>query len=304
MKTVKSFCLVVSLVLAISLVGTTGQAAPVTSLPSGATVIPMPEANYQGQGPQTFGPGITWTSTNTQTAPPNDYDYQSVFGFTGYYYYGDNGYWNGTLGPMAGLNDDSYSFDTTDYMTFAFATPVQGVGGFLNYFKPGGPGTRSPTTIAVYDSSHNLIESYTLTFTTGGGPNTGAFYGFLESTPNISYFTLTDNEIGITNLTVLTGTPLPTHRLTVTVSGNGSVTSTLPGINCGTGGSSCSASFTAGTVVTLTPTADPQNIFAGYSNCDAPSCPSCNMTMDADKSITVNFWDQCQIRMRQMGYQP
>jgi hypothetical protein len=28
------------------------------------------------------------------------------------------------------------------------------------------------------------------------------FYGFQESTKNISYFTLTDNYIGITNLTV------------------------------------------------------------------------------------------------------
>ncbi|HVN95713.1 MAG TPA: hypothetical protein VMT62_04745 [Syntrophorhabdaceae bacterium] len=209
MKMLKMLCFAACLLLAVSLAATTGEAALVGSLPGGATVISMPEVNYQGQGPQTFGPGITWSSTNTQTAPPNDYNYQSVFGFTGYYYYGNNGYWNGALGPMAGLNDDSYSFDTTDTMTFAFTTPVQGVGGFLNYFMPGGPGGRNPTTIAVYDSSNNLIESYTLTFATGGGVNTGAFYGFLVSSPNISYFTLTDNEIGIANLTVLDSVPIP-----------------------------------------------------------------------------------------------
>jgi hypothetical protein len=55
--------------------------------------------------------------------------------------------------------------------------------------------------IAVYDSANNLIESATLNFTTGGGDNTGFFFGFLESTSNISFFTLTDNYIGITGLT-------------------------------------------------------------------------------------------------------
>ena len=46
-----------------------------------------------------------------------------------------------------------------------------------------------------------LIESYNLAFLTGGGANTGLFVGFLESSPTISYFTLTDNYVGITDLT-------------------------------------------------------------------------------------------------------
>jgi hypothetical protein len=91
-------------------------------------------------------------------------------------------------------------------MTIAFDTPVAGVGGFLNYDG----GHTNTTTIAVYDSNDNLIESYNLTFYFGSSPtNAGFFFGFLENTSNISYFKLTDNFIGITNLTVQSAVPLP-----------------------------------------------------------------------------------------------
>jgi hypothetical protein len=172
-------------------------ASVVTSLPGG-TVIPMPGLNYFGSGPQSFGPGITWSSTNAFDQGG------SVFGLTGGYGFGANGSWTGALGPMAGVNDSTDFYGDTDTMTFAFATPQYAVGGFLNYY----PGSSNPTTIAVYDSSCDPrvsactpIESFDLTFLTGGANDTGSFYGFKESTANISYFTLTDNYVGITNLT-------------------------------------------------------------------------------------------------------
>ena len=84
-------------------------------------------------------------------------------------------------------------------MTFAFNTPVKGVGGFINHM----PGySTMPTTIAVYDSDMNLIESETLTFITDGSTNSGEFHGFLEPSPTISYFTLSNNYIGITQFTI------------------------------------------------------------------------------------------------------
>jgi hypothetical protein len=165
-------------------------ASVVTSIPGG-TVFPFPAVNYFGGGPQTVATGITWSSTNVINQGG------SVFGNTSSYNFGINGIWTGALGPMAGLNDNTDIYGVTDTMTFAFATPVAAVGGFLNYAV----GFSTPTTIAVYDSSHTLIESFDLTFLTSGGNDTGAFYGFQESTPNISYFTLTDNYIGIVNLT-------------------------------------------------------------------------------------------------------
>jgi len=154
----------------------------------------MPAVNHFGPGPQTFGTTdvVTWSSTNASNQNG------SVFGYTGVYSFGTNGNWTGALGPMAGL-DDSTDFFTTDTMTFSFATPVSAVGGFLNYL----PGSFNPTTIAVWDSFGNLIESsdLSLLFTTSGADNTGSFYGFQEAGQTIKYFTLTDNYVGITNLT-------------------------------------------------------------------------------------------------------
>ena len=106
---------------------------------------------------------------------------------------------------MAGVNDSFDAYGVSDTMTFTFATPVSGVGGFLNYV----PGGSTPTIIQALDSLGNVIESYNLTFLTGGANDTGAFYGFLEGSPIIKSFTLTDNYVGITNLTVLGTSSIP-----------------------------------------------------------------------------------------------
>jgi len=153
--------------------------------PSNVTIAPL---NYLGPGPQS-GPNYTWTSTNAVNQGG------AVFGYTGTYGYGSNGIWDGQLGPMAGLNDSFAYYGITDSMTFAFTTPVYEVGGFINYF----PNGTTPTTIAVYDTSDDLIESATLSFLTGGSTDTGEWLGFQETTP-IGYFTLTDNYIGITDM--------------------------------------------------------------------------------------------------------
>jgi hypothetical protein len=162
-------------------------AAVVTSLPEG-TIVPMPDVNYFGPGPQSFN-GVVWTSTNASQYGG------SLFGYTFSYGFNTNGIWFGALGPMAGLNSPS------DTMTFTFATPVSGVGGFMNYAPQSGN-----SVISVYDSSNNLIESYTLNFNTGGATDSGFFFGFLEDSATIKYFTLSNSFIGIANLTTVTAT--------------------------------------------------------------------------------------------------
>ena len=186
-------------VLAFLVLAIPASAGVVTSLPGG-TVVPMPANNYFGAGPQTFD-GITWTSTNAAKQGG------SVFGYSGGYGFGGNGTWDGSLGPMAGLNDSTDVYSVTDTMTFTLSSPVSGIGGFLNYV----PGSENPTTIAVWDSGGNLSESYNLTFNVGEGTNVGAFYGFLEDSASIKAFTLTDNYAAITELTVtgMTSTPEP-----------------------------------------------------------------------------------------------
>ncbi len=198
MKTRMAALTIAGLSLLLGMSAGSAEATVVTSLPGG-TVISMPALEYFGPGPQTFGPGITWSSTNATVQSG------SVFGYTGVYSFLSNGSWNGALGPMAGLNDSSHYYDIApDTMTFAFSSPVYGVGGFMNYV----PDFGDTTVIAVYDSSFSLLESATLTFSTGGGDNTGMFLAFQESSP-ISYFTLTDGYVGITNLTTLDSAPVP-----------------------------------------------------------------------------------------------
>lgn len=193
-----------SLSVAVLLTVAQAGASVITSI-SGGTVIPLPAVNYFGGGPQTVAPGITWSSTNVNNQGG------SVFGYTASYNFGVNGSWTGALGPMAGLNDNTDIYSVTDSMTFAFAKPVAAVGGFLNYAV----GFSTQTTIAVYDSTQTLIEpAFNLTFLTSGANDTGAFFGFKESTANISYFTLTDNYVGIVDLT--TGTvPEPSSLLLI-----------------------------------------------------------------------------------------
>jgi hypothetical protein len=180
--------------IGIGLIVLTGVAGAgvVTSLPGG-TVVPMPGVNYFGPGPQVFD-GIQWTSTNSVTYGGSLFGYVSVYGF------GSNGNWSGLLGPMAGLNSASGVASVIDTMTFEFPVPVSGVGGFMNY----DPYYGNPV-ISVYDSGHNLIESHTLNFSTSSfPPNQGFFYGFLEGSAVIKYFTLSNSFIGLANLTVTT----------------------------------------------------------------------------------------------------
>ncbi|HEY6342987.1 MAG TPA: PEP-CTERM sorting domain-containing protein [Bryobacteraceae bacterium] len=168
--------------------GGSAYADVVNSIPGG-TVENMPILNYFGPGPQTVVPGITWTSTNASNQGG------SVFGFTDGYGFVGNGSWDSAL-VMAGLNDSFANYGVVDTMTFSFANPVSAVGGFINYAL--GFGT---PTIAVYNSSGGLIESTVLSFSTGGGTDSGFFYGFQESSNDISSFTLSDAYVGITDLT-------------------------------------------------------------------------------------------------------
>jgi uncharacterized repeat protein (TIGR02543 family) len=72
---------------------------------------------------------------------------------------------------------------------------------------------------------------------------------------------------------------------------NGTVTSSPAGINCSSGGSTCSASFTSGSTVTLTATPSTGYTFAGWTG-DCSSCgtsTTCSINMDADKTCSANF---------------
>ena len=68
--------------------------------------------------------------------------------------------------------------------------------------------------------------------------------------------------------------------LSVSRIGSGTVTSNPVGIYCG---AACNATFTDGTVVTLTATPDAGWSFSGWSGACSGSASTCTLTMDAAK---------------------
>jgi subtilisin family serine protease len=78
------------------------------------------------------------------------------------------------------------------------------------------------------------------------------------------------------------------HTLTVTKggAGTGTVTSSPAGINCG---STCTHSFTSGTLVTLTAAPAAGSAFAGWSGGGCSGTGTCQVTLNASTTVTANF---------------
>ena len=143
----------------------------------------------------------------------------------------------------------------------------------------GGGGTALPSTQTI-----NYSGTATITIT----PTTGYHVA-----------TITDNGVSkpITNPYVITNVTAP-HAVAVTFSslyvlstvksdtGSGTVTSTPAGITCG---STCSANFTQGSLVTLTATPDVSSTFAGWSGGGCSGTSTCTVIMNSAVSVTAAF---------------
>jgi uncharacterized repeat protein (TIGR02543 family) len=77
-----------------------------------------------------------------------------------------------------------------------------------------------------------------------------------------------------------------TRTLTVTKTGQGTVSSNPAGINCGT---DCSEDYTTGTSVILTSTPATGYTFASWSGDCTGTNPTCNVSMTAAKIATATF---------------
>lgn len=80
--------------------------------------------------------------------------------------------------------------------------------------------------------------------------------------------------------------PPQTFTLSVTSSGNGSVTSNTGGIDCG---AACSADVPAGTDVTLTATPAAGHALQGWGGACSGSAGTCTVSMTAARSVTATF---------------
>lgn len=89
---------------------------------------------------------------------------------------------------------------------------------------------------------------------------------------------------GIDNYTIPVDPP-DIYTLTVSKSGNGAVTGNPAGINCGT---ECSASYEAGTAISLSAAPSSDSLFTGWSGACSGS-GACSVTMDSNKTVTASF---------------
>ncbi len=77
-----------------------------------------------------------------------------------------------------------------------------------------------------------------------------------------------------------------TYTLTVSNSGNGTVTSSPAGIDCG---SDCSETYTAGANITLSATPAPGYRFDGWSGAGCSGTGSCVFDLNADTTVSASF---------------
>ncbi|PQJ94946.1 hypothetical protein CXB77_17655 [Chromatium okenii] len=80
------------------------------------------------------------------------------------------------------------------------------------------------------------------------------------------------------------------YSLTLTKVGDGTVTSTPGGINCGTG-TGCAAKFASGKTITLTAAPATGATFVKWNGCTASATDSkkCTLTLTANKTVTATF---------------
>ena len=90
------------------------------------------------------------------------------------------------------------------------------------------------------------------------------------------------------SFTVTVTPEVPKHTLTVTVTGEGTVTSTPAGIECGQSHTKCSAEFAEGEAVKLTSTPEANNLFEAWGGA-CSGTGACSVTMSANEAVTAKF---------------
>ncbi|MEW6196883.1 MAG: Calx-beta domain-containing protein [Bacteroidota bacterium] len=167
-----------------------------------------------------------------------------------------------------------------------------------------------PTAAAGVVVTDPLPQGTTYVVSTGNGEfangivtwNVGTIQYDTDAFFDVTVTTTSSGDVANTSTTVAdtpdpnpndnsssTTTTVSPQTFTLTVaragSGSGTVTSSPTGIDCG---ATCSYTFTAGTVVTLTATPDASSSFSGWSGA-AAGTGNATITMDGNKSVTATF---------------
>ncbi len=96
----------------------------------------------------------------------------------------------------------------------------------------------------------------------------------------------------------VTATFLALYKLSVSDSGNGTVTSGDGHINCGL---TCSHQYASGTKVTLTATPASGWVFSSWSGCDQTNGNVCTVTLQSNRNVTATFLILYQLSVSDSG---
>ncbi|MGD0887035.1 MAG: fibronectin type III domain-containing protein [Thermodesulfovibrionales bacterium] len=151
-------------------------------------------------------------------------------------------------------------------------TPLTDLAGYIVYY---GTASRNyPQNVPV-----GIVTTYTVSNLTDGLTYYFAVAAY-DTAGNQSAYS---NEVSKTLQAAVQQYTLTTSNLG---SGSGIVTSSPPGIDCGT---SCSGSYNAGTVVTLTATPAAGSIFSGWSGGGCAGTGTCSFSQNISTTVTATF---------------
>jgi hypothetical protein len=144
--------------------------------------------------------------------------------------------------------------------------------------NPGTLGDIAGTAISVPATANGINATWTMTVYSGFAYQWRA--KFVTTTGTTFYGPTQYFTSGSTNST--------SYALTVSKAGTatGGVRSDPQGIDCGT---TCSASFTAGSPVTLTASPDPGAVFTGWSGCTSTGTYTCTVSLAGATAVTATF---------------
>ena len=209
------------------------------------------------------GTGVVWTSSNGAVATIDAGGRATGLG--------------GGTATITATDGSGVSASTTLTVTDRVTLSVVRTG--IGTGSVSGPGISCGT-----DCSEPYDRGTSVTLT--ASPASGATFTVWSGCDTVSGTTCT---VTMNAARVVTAT-FDLQRFTLTVNkaglGSGTVTSSPPGINCGT---DCSEPYPSGTVVTLTATPALLNVFTGWDGCDAVSDTTCTVTMSRARSVTASF---------------
>jgi hypothetical protein len=260
-----------------------------TAVPSGTTFSLITGTRGDGAGTVTASPAGPYApgTVVTLTATPTN-------GST-------IGAW---LGASCGASSTCKVSNTSTFTSCGAQTTCQITTGSTNVvvlaqFNPAGSGNTFTLTTSAAGSGTGTISaspsgpSYTagtvvtLTATAASGATFSGWAGDCANPTSLSCAITMNSSHAVSAAFTLSSQPATaTKRLTVNLSGNGSVKSSPRGLDCGT---DCTASFAAGQSVLLVALPGSGAQFNSWSGCTTNTATTCWVTLSADTTVTATF---------------